>query len=64
MSRFTDEERAAEEARRKAANRAKEMTTRTYRGPTSICIHCGQAFPMHEGHVGEVSLCDHCLHRD
>ena len=64
MSGFSDKEREAEADRRKAADLAKDVRPRSCVGPTAECIHCGRSFPLHEGHIGEVSLCDHCLHRD
>ena len=64
MSGFTDEEIAAEAARLRAADLAKDIKTAPDTGLTSDCVHCGRAFALHEGHVGEVSLCDYCLHKD
>lgn len=64
MSGFTEQDRAAEAARRKAADLAKDAKPAAYVGPTSECVHCGRDFPIYEGHVGEVSLCDYCLHKD
>lgn len=65
MNGFTDEERAAEEARRRAVNGAQERTALTQTGPTVLCVNCHNTFPISEGYVdAEVSLCDFCHSRD
>jgi|GEM_PF-2419339 hypothetical protein len=63
MSGFTKEERDEESARRKAADLARDVPpSSSGQGPTTRCVHCQREFAMTEGHVGEVSLCDRCLH--
>lgn len=67
MSSFTAEERLEEAARRKAADLARDArldSSSSLHGPKARCVHCQREFPIFEGHVGEASLCDHCLHRD
>lgn len=65
MSSFTQKERDEEEARRKAANLARDVPLHDHVevGPDAQCIHCQRVFSFSEGgHIGEVSLCDRCLH--
>ena len=65
MSSFTQKERDEEEARRKAANVARDVPRRSGGGigPKAQCIHCQRVFSLSEGgHMGEVSVCDSCLH--
>ncbi len=65
MSSFTQKERDEESARRKAADLARDMTPRAGGGvgPKAQCIHCQRVFSLSEGgHMGEVSVCDRCLH--
>lgn len=65
MSSFTQKERDEEEARRKAANLARDVPRRNHVdiGPREHCIHCQREFGISEGHMGEVSVCDRCLGR-
>ena len=64
MSSFSQKERDEEAARRKAADLAKDAPFRdgTGVGPKAHCVHCQREFAMTDGHIGEVSLCDRCLH--
>lgn len=66
MSSFTQKERDEEEARRKAANLARDVPLRGHvevGPPKAQCIHCQRVFGISEGHMGEVSVCDRCLGR-
>jgi hypothetical protein len=54
MTGFTDDERKAEEQRRRAAP---EYTER----PLTECIHCGLQFPAFEATDRDNPLCPNCL---
>lgn len=41
-----------------------DKVRRVVQAPQPECVHCGRAFALHQGHVGEVTLCDDCLHND
>ena len=61
---FSDEERAAEEQRRRAANTASPRVQLPSDRLYATCLHCGRNFDPVEGYAGDVALCDGCLHRD
>ena len=63
---FTDEERAAEEAKRRAANldaeaRQLEAQRRSLVRPEDpTCMICGLQFPAHEAASEEYPICSNC----